>query len=178
MVVRGAKRHSVQQATSSAIATNPQASPQVQQPSTLALSLEGLARVEPAPYSAIMLRGAEDEAHESFQQAMQHYLTNDYAGAIPGLRKAAKGSPGTAIFHFYLGVCYLLTGQIDPAIVSLNKTIILGNSAYSEPAHFYLAKAYLGKKNASAAEEELQITVQLHGSHSPEAGEILRRLRE
>jgi tetratricopeptide (TPR) repeat protein len=158
----------------------PKASPEVSvptpPPAPIAPSLEELARVEPPPYSEIVLRGSEDEGQETFRSAMLSFSNKDYAQAIPGLRAAVKASPHNPSFNFYLGACYLLTGQTDPAIVSFHKTISLGNPAYSESAHFYLAKAYLKKKEVSAAEEELRKTVRLHGSREPEAGEILRQL--
>jgi TolA-binding protein len=156
----------------------PKASPEVtvqSQPSSPAL--EELARVEPPPYSAAVLRGADDEGQETFRKAMQFYPKGDYAHAIPGLRAAVKASPRTARFNFYLGACYLLVGQADPAIVSFRKTVSLGDPAYSESAHFYLAKAYLQKKEIAAAADELQKAVQLHGSLEVKAGEILRQLR-
>lgn len=158
----------------------PKASPEVSvqsQPSPAAApSLEELARVEPPPYSAIVLRGAEDEGQEAFRNAMQFYVKGDYAHAIPGVRTAAKASPRTASFNFYLGACYLLTGQTDPAIVSFRKTVALGDPAYSESAHFYLAKAYLRKREVARAKDELQKTVQFHGSLESETAEILRQL--
>jgi TolA-binding protein len=159
--------------------TPPKVSPnvpgQVQSPSA-APSLEELARVEPPPYSGVVLRGAEDEAHATFHTAMQYYVKKDYAHAIPGVRAAAKASPQTAGFNFYLGACYLLTGETDPAIVSFRQTVSLGDPAYSESAHFYLAKAYLQKKDVARAKDELQKTVQFHGSQEAEAAEILRQL--
>lgn len=174
-----AQKHTPSHQASSSPAT---ASPEVSVPSTpptsTAPSLEALARVEPPPYSEIVLRGAEDKGHEAFRTAMQNYSKEDYAKAIPGLQTAVKANPQAASFNFYLGACYLLTDRTDPAIVYLRKTISLGNPAYSESAHFYLAKAYLKKKDVSAAEEELQKTVQLHGSRETEAEEILRELRK
>ena len=134
--------------------------------------------MEAPPYSETILRGAEDQGQEAFRTAMQNYSTEDYAKAIPGLQTAVKGNPQVASFNFYLGACYLLTDRTDPAIVYLRKTISLGNPAYSESAHFYLAKAYLKKKKISDAEEELQKVVQLHGSRETEAGEIIRQLRK
>ena len=156
----------------------PKVSPEVTVPSQPpSPSLEELARVKPPPYSAAVLRGAEDEGQETFRKAMQFYLKGDYAHAIPGLHAAAKASPRTPSFKFYLGACYLLTNQTDPAILSFRETVTLGDPAYSESAHFYLAKAYLQEKEIAAAENELQKTVQLHGSLEVEAGEILRQLR-
>jgi tetratricopeptide (TPR) repeat protein len=148
---------------------------QVQSPAA-APSLEELARVEPPPYPGAVLRGAEDKSHENFRKAMQFYAKGDYAKAIPGVRAAAKASPQTASFNFYLGACYLLAGQTDPAIVSFRQTVSLGDPAYSESAHFYLAKAYLQKKEVTRAKDELQKTVQFHGSLESEAAEILRQL--
>jgi TolA-binding protein len=167
-----------QQASSSPPAESPLRPTPSPAPSSTAPSLEELARVEPPPYSEIVLRGAEDEGQEAFRTAMQNYSTEDYAKAIPGLQTAVKANPQAASFNFYLGACYLLTDRTDPAIVYLRKTISLGNPAYSESAHFYLAKAYLRKKEVSDAEEELQKVVQLHGSRETEAGEILRELRK
>lgn len=161
------------------VASPPKVSPnvpvQVQSPSA-APSLEELARVEPPPYSAVVLRGAEDESHETFHKAMQFYVKGDYAKAIPGVRAAAKANPQSASFNFYLGACYLLAGQTDPAVVSFRKTVSLGDPAYSESAHFYLAKAYLQEKEVARAKDELQKTVQFHGSLESEAAEILRQL--
>jgi TolA-binding protein len=155
--------------------SNPRASTQTRS-STPAPSLEELARLAPPPYSAVVLRGAEDEAQVNFRKAMRHYLEGDYAGAIPGLRAAVKASPETARFSFYLGACYLLTSQADSAIASFHKVISLDDQGYSPPAHFYLAKAYLRNKDVSRAEEELRAAAQRGGNHAAEATEILRRL--
>lgn len=157
---------------------SPEASVQSQPPSPAAPSLEEFARVEPPPYSATVLRGAENERQETFHKAMQFYLKGDYARAIPGLRDAANANPRTPSFNFYLGACYLLTNQTDLAILSFRKTVSLGDPEYSESAHFYLAKAYLQKKEIAAAENELQKTVQLHGGLEAEAEAILRQLRK
>jgi tetratricopeptide (TPR) repeat protein len=167
-----------QQASSSPPTARPEVSVPSLPPSSPKPSLDELARVEPPPYSEIVLRGADDEGQEAFRTAMQNYATKDYPKAIPGLRAALKANPQAASFNFYLGACYLLTDRTDPAIVYLRKTISLGNPAYLESAHFYLAKAFLKKKDVSAAEEELQKTVQLHGSRETEAEEILRELRK
>jgi TolA-binding protein len=172
------ERQSVPQVSSSAPRANAEGSVPSPSQSPATPSLEELARVEAPAYSAVVLRGAEDEAQGNFRKAMQYYLRGDYANAIPGLRAAVKASPRTASLSFYLGACYLLTHQPDSAINSFRKTISLGDPAYSEQAHFYLAKAYLQKKDASTAEDELRTTVRLGGSRAAEAAEILRQLRK
>jgi tetratricopeptide (TPR) repeat protein len=141
-------------------------------------SLEELARVEPPAYNPVVLRGAEDQAQEAFRKAMSYYVKGQYANAIAGLKVAVKESPRTARYNFYLAVCYLVTDQPDLAVEYLRKTSSSGEPAYSELTHFYLAKAYLQKKNVSAAEDELQATMQLHGDKEAEAGKILRQLRQ
>ena len=163
-----------QQASTSPSKASPELSakpqtPTLAVPSIEAPSMQELARVEPPPYSAVVLRGAEDDGQESFHKAMQYYVKRDYKHAIPGVRTAVKASPRTPSFNFYLGACYLLTGQTDSATVSFRKTISLGDPAYSESAHFYLAKAYLIKNEVSAAEVELQTTIRLKGDHAAEA---------
>jgi tetratricopeptide (TPR) repeat protein len=145
-------------------------------PAQSLVSLDELARVEAPPYYESVLRGTEDDAQSSFRRAMGHYSRQDYAGAIPGLRAAVEASPQTARFNFYLGACYLLTTQTDAAIASFRNVISLDNPAYSEAAHFYLAKAYLQNKDVSDAEEDLRATVKLEGSKASEAQEILRQL--
>jgi len=169
-------RQPSQQVTLPPSKVSPHVPVQVQSPSA-APSLEELARVEPPPYSAVVLRGAEDESHETFHKAMQFYVKGDYAKAIPGVRAAAKANPQSASFNFYLGACYLLAGQNGPAIVSFRQTVSLGDPAYSESAHFYLAKAYLRRKDVARAKDELQKTVQSHGSLESESAEMLRQLR-
>src|SRR5271169_5529128 len=104
----------------------PKASPEVSVPTPppvpTAPSLEELARVEPPPYSEIVLRGGEDEGQEAFRTAMQNYSKKDYARAIPGLQTVVKANPRAPSFSFYLGACYLLADRPDPAIVYLRKT--------------------------------------------------------
>lgn len=172
-----ARREPSQRVSTPRVEANPEAAAQ-SEPSSRAVpsSLEALARVEAPPYTGVALRGAEDEAEESFRRAMQDYSRGDYAHAIPGLRDAVKRSPRTARFNFYLATCYLLTDQIDLAVQYFHSTISLDEPAYSELAHFYLAKAYLQKKNVSAAEDELQATMRLHGRKEAEAREVLRQL--
>ena len=145
-------------------------------PSPKALSLDELAHVEAPRYSKVVFRGVEDAADTIFSEAMQHYSKHDYAGAIPGLRAAVKASPRTARFNFYLGACYLLSNQADSAIASFRKVVSLNDPAFSEMAHFYLAKAYLRNHDVSNAEKELRATVNLGGSRAAEASEILRQL--
>jgi tetratricopeptide (TPR) repeat protein len=172
------RRQPSQQVFSQPAKTSPETTAQPQPPSAAASSLEELARVEAPPYSATVLRDAEDESDEAFRKAMERYLKGDYVSVIPGLHAAAQTSPQSPKINFYLGACYLLTNRTDLAIEALRKTIAIGDTAYSEQAHFYLAKAYLKKRQLFEAKAELQQTVRLSGDRKIEAEEILRQLPE
>ena len=69
-----------------------------------------------------------------------------------------------------------MLGQDDAAIDRLRATIALGDSAYLEEAHWYLAKAFLRRKDLGAAETELKTLIQLRGSKSGEAGRLLTQV--
>jgi tetratricopeptide (TPR) repeat protein len=158
--------------------------PGTQQPAQTtesAPSLEQLARVEPPRYERPTLRGASDQATQRFQRGMERYRKADYAGAVDDLRAAAELDPDAAHITFFLGISHLMLGQDNAAIDRLRATIALGDSPYLDEAHLYLAKAFLRRKDLSAAEEQLKKLIQLRGSQSGEARRLLtqvERLKE
>ena len=139
-------------------------------------SLEQLARVEPPRYEPVRLRGAADEATQRFERGMAHYRKGDYAGAVEALRAAAELEPDAPQIRFFLGISHLRLGQDGAAIDRLRATIALGDSAYLEEAHWYLAKAFLRRKDFGAAETQLKKVVQLGGPKSGEARQLLTDL--
>jgi len=140
-------------------------------------SVAELVRVTPPRYVPVTLRGPTDEAAKRFREAMQHYAKGKYGAAILGLRAAAELDPRAPNVQFFLGICYLLTGQIDTAIAELKKTVALGDSPYLEEAHFYLAKAFLRQGNVVAARNELKKTIELRGELESEAQKLLGQLQ-
>jgi tetratricopeptide (TPR) repeat protein len=143
-------------------------------PPVVALSV--LARVEPPPYAAAVLRGPHDEAAAKFDAAMGRYVKRDYRGAVPGLEAAIALRPDVPQYAFFLGVCHLLTERADPAVAELQKAIAIGESPYLEEAHFYLAKARLRHGDIAAAREELQRTIERQGRLETEARRLLAQL--
>jgi tetratricopeptide (TPR) repeat protein len=139
-------------------------------------SLEQLARVDPPRYEPPTLRNLPDEATARFLRGMEHYRKADYANAVEDLRRAAESDPDAAHIRFFLGVTHLLLGQEDAAIDRLQATIALGDSAYLEEAHWYLAKAFLRRNDLGAAETELRKLIQLQGSANDEAGRLLSQV--
>jgi hypothetical protein len=147
--------------------------PQPEPATTPELSFEQLARVDPPRYEPVKLRGAPDEATQRFVRGMEHYRKADYAGAVEGLRAAAELDPDAPEIRFFLGVSHLMLRQDDAAIDRLRATIALGDSAYLEEAHWYLAKALLRRKDVGATETQLKTVIQLRGPKSGEARQLL-----
>jgi tetratricopeptide (TPR) repeat protein len=140
-------------------------------------SLTMLARIEPPLYIPSALRGMEDEAAERFRLGMKSYVEGRYGEAIPDLRSASELNPEGAGIRFFLGICLLLIEQTDEGIAELGKTIALGDSPYLEEAHFYLAKAYLGKGDVRAAKKELNWVLERGINLKEEAARISDQLR-
>jgi tetratricopeptide (TPR) repeat protein len=141
-----------------------------------AVSLADLARIEPPRYTPGRLRGAGDEATARYQEAMKNYARGDYVAASAGLKAAAALDPEAPHIVFFLGISQLMSGQFDGGISALRQTLALGDSPFTEEAHFFLAKAYLRKENLDAARAELERTAQMRGTREAEAGQLLLQL--
>ncbi len=107
---------------------------------------------------------------------MEQYRKTDYEGAITDLLSAADLDPGGAHIRFFLGISQLMLGQDSAAIDQLRAAIALGDSAYLEEAHLYLAKAFLRRRDIGAAETQLNTLIQLRGSGTDEARRLLTQL--
>jgi tetratricopeptide (TPR) repeat protein len=140
-------------------------------------SLLMLASIKPPPYIPPALRGAQDEAAERFRLGMALYQEGRYDAAIPDLLGAADLNPKGAGIRFFLGICLLLTGQTDSGIGELQAAISLGESVYLEEAHFYLAKALLGKGDVGGAKAEFNWVLERGGALKEEASRILAQFQ-
>jgi tetratricopeptide (TPR) repeat protein len=135
-----------------------------------------LARVEAPAYQTPVLRGAR-ERDARFSEAMKQYVQRNYPAAIEGLNAAVAADPKFADAKFFLGVCHLLQGNSSAAISQFNKTIALGDTLDLEPAHFYLAKAFLQTRDVPSAIRELEATIALGGDLEPQARQLLVQLK-
>jgi tetratricopeptide (TPR) repeat protein len=153
-----------------------QAAPGPPAPAAPPVSLAALARFDPPPYEAPVLRGSEDEARKLFRSAMTDYLAGAHEQAIKGLRSAARKDPRAADAGFFLGVSLLLTKQTQAGIAELKRTIALGDSPYLEESHFYLAKGLLLMGDVSAASRELRAMIALGGDREREAKQLLSQV--
>jgi len=140
--------------------------------------LSDLAHLEPVPYRALQIKsGATTTAAERFFEAgMAAYVQKDYAGAIEQLALAARQDSTNASFHFYLGLCYLLSNHVDPAIEHLQRTIALGGNSVLEKAHWYLGNAWLLKEDRAQALAAFRKVVEMEGDYRWEAEEIIGKI--
>jgi len=132
-----------------------------------------LAEFEAPAYLPLALRGGTDEAAERFRTGMEDYTAGRYERAIQDLQAAAALSPRASHVLFFLGACYLLTGQTDKGISNLEKVVSLGDPAYAAEARFYLAKGWLRKGDAARARIELEAVVDSGSRLADEAARIL-----
>lgn len=141
------------------------------------VTLADLARVEPPAYDAAQLRGVQDEATARYQDAMRQYQQREYRAAAAGLAAATKLDPEAPHILFFLGVSQLMAAEPDAAIAALRRTIALGDSAFAEDAHFFLAKGYLQKRDVPAAERALAEVIERRGERQSDAQRLLDQLR-
>ena len=138
--------------------------------------LAELARVEPPPYEAKVLRGDRGGAEREFHEAMAPYLLGDYAPTVEALEAVAAAHPGSIEASFYLGACYLLTDQLQEALESLDNVVETGEMPYLEWARFYRAKALLRLGDRKAAKADLEAVLTYRGELEESAKAILDRL--
>jgi tetratricopeptide (TPR) repeat protein len=139
-----------------------------------------LAVVDSAPaYVPLTIRGGKTGAAiERFQKGMYAYVQRDYADAIGSLQQAVGLDEDLYPALFYLGICYLMTGQPEKAITHLSRLSRMEANPYSEESNWYLAKAFLKKKDVISAQKELETVVTLKGPHLQEARQALDLIRK
>ncbi len=157
-------------------ATPPEAVSSQQAPMSRQPTLADLASVEAPTYAATTLRSTSDETSLRFRKAMEYYQKQEYRQAAAGLLLAKRADSQRPDIHFYLGACYLVTGQTERSAAEFERTIEFGNSPYLQDAHFYLAKAHLRQENVAASRDELRKVIQLHGEREPQAVKLLQQI--
>ena len=105
--------------------------------------LQELARFDPPAYDGTVHLNIEEDAELQFEAAMAFYKRGAYAMAIPGLRETLDLDSRAVGARFYLGICLLMTGEIEEGEQAFEDTIVWGDPHYLEPALAYGAKANL-----------------------------------
>lgn len=140
-------------------------------------SLTALSRFDPPLYLAPLTRSPADAAGEMFRSGMDRYQEGKFAEAIPALRRASQMNLGGAGIRFFLGICLLMTEDVDQGIAELEECARLGDEAYLIEARYYSAKGFLRKGDMIRARRELEIVVESGGKLREEASELLGRLK-
>lgn len=145
-----------------------------------AAQLADLARLEPVPYRSLQTKAGAlpKEADRLFEEGMTAYVQKNYTGAIDKLALAVRQDSTNAGFHFYSGLCYLLSDSVDLAIAHFQRAIALGGGAVLEKAYWYLGNAWLRKGERNAALEAFRKVVEMEGDYQWEAQEIIGKIEE
>ncbi len=145
-----------------------------------ATTLAELASIAPAPYRPLQVKSSAEttEAERLFEEGMVFYVQKNYAKAVQKLALAVQKDSTNASFHFYLGLCYLLSDSVDLAIAHLQRAIALGGDSVLEKAYWYLGNAWLLKGERDAALQTFREIVELKEDYQWEAQEIIGKIEE
>jgi tetratricopeptide (TPR) repeat protein len=126
------------------------------------------------PYPNVVMpavRGTLDDS-SSLAVAYQAYERGEYAKASKLLANLPEKD---ASVHFYLGQCYLASGETDLAVASF-VTCLDAQGPFLSQSQWYLALAYLKKGDLRLAQETLEKVIQRRDSYSPKAEALLKQL--
>lgn len=132
--------------------------------------IRALARAEPYPYVALVLRG---DGREEFRRGMESYTGGNYREAAVWLARSAEAGQAHADTYFFLGVSHLLSGYPADAVRALERSVDL---APSNPVfRWYHAQALLRDGRVEGAEAELERLAE-GGEYAERARELLREI--
>ena len=104
------------------------------------------------------------EQRALFERAMRAYVDGNYDETIDLLQSVLAADSNAADANFYLGVALLLKGRPDQAFAPLKVAAANPRTRWAQPAHYYLAKAYLQTRDLASAELELKAAAGITGS--------------
>ena len=110
-----------------------------------------LSRFDPPSFDGRVHATIKDAAEAQFQATMAFYKRGAYAMAIPGLLETLELDSRAVDASFYLGICLLMTGEVEEGEQTLEDTIAWGDTPYREPALTYAAHANMQLYRADRA---------------------------
>lgn len=178
-----------------ALAVRKKPAPQLSEEAALELYRLGVAEAPPFTFGGIAIpdsasgtnqngkstglsQGAYPAASDraGFRKAMLAYLDKRYAEAGDLLESVVRAEPAAADANFYLGVCRLQQGHPADAIAPFKVIVAARPSVLTQPAHFYLAKAYLQLGKLAEGESEMQAAAGMPGRLTEEARSLAGRI--
>lgn len=130
---------------------------------------------EPYPYY-LSTRSAEEGQARQLNEATRLYESGNYENALPFFSALRSANPDDRSLWFYEAYCQLKSGQYERAENNFLHLIKDGDSAYVQPAEWYLVETYLVQDNTEAAKALLGSIVQKEGDFSVLAEELLEDL--
>jgi tetratricopeptide (TPR) repeat protein len=135
------------------------------------------AAMDPGALSRKSGKAPTNQARPFFRDAMDAYVDKRFADATDLLERALQAEPNALDINFYLGVCRLLQAKPADSIAPLQSVLVDEESPWAQPAHFYLAKAYIQTGDLAHAEAQLQAAAAMPGRLKAEAGSELTQLQ-
>jgi len=143
-----------------------------------------LAIIQKADYLTVRYKSElEQRSHqELFEKGMSCYQSGLYAQAIRHLENYVIQDSLNTFGHFYLGVAYLLTDQIEPAIHQIKKanqlSVQQNQTILSRRCNWYLGNAYLRRNQVEQALEVFQKLTETPGIFDNEARSQIAKINE
>ena len=143
-----------------------------------------LAILDKASYISFRLKGPAEitNTQKIFEKAMKFYAQDKYAEAIPMLLDFTKKEPDSAYGNFYLGVCLVLTDQLERGIEKLEISAKLCQQhellILEERCYWYLGNAYLKINKVKEALIFFEKIIKLENVFEEDAREQVARIRE
>lgn len=129
------------------------------------------------PYPALQYnRDAPSNTDEILRNAFLAYQQKNYSQAIILFDSAQTNMPRNVAADFYLAVSSLAAGDPRRAMDLLQPIAANDSLGFSDPAHWYLALAYLANNDTSAAKAILNDIVRAREPRAEEALQALRQL--
>jgi len=123
-------------------------------------ALTDLGRVtQPPVYLGVAVRQESSQSDSLFDEAMAAYVTDDFAAAAAGLRRALAAGADAVPVQFFAGASLLMTDRPADAAEAFRSVIRGGDTPYAAEARYYLAKALLRLGRADEALRELRAVV-------------------
>jgi tetratricopeptide (TPR) repeat protein len=131
-----------------------------------------LTAVQPIPWPAVTPLGSE--ADTLLAQARQQYLEMEYQGASNTLAEAIGLYPPIATLKYIHGVSSYFANDTDEAIAQLEAALRLDPAL--DDARWYLAHAYLKKRDRENAIKQLAELVETKSAYESRSREILKAI--
>jgi len=146
-----------------------------------ARDLASLAVIEHERYSSLLSQrqGSKSETTESsFYDGIKCYEEKNYRQAIISLSLLERTDQNYLEAQFYLGMCYLLSQDIDRGIRYLQFSTGIADKILKDKAHWYLGNAYLIKNDSKNALNEFYIVAQMNAGHANKANDLINRIKK